>query len=150
MQGVTIFEPRVSSKQSNFFFGSNRNKSKLNLFRLFFGLFCKTKKHLFWFVLVCFGVSGRYRNNRNRQNFLLTNRKNLQQTFSIRGSAKQLIFFSVRTKTNQNSICLVVFRFAFSRNHKKILLACFDVSDWYRNNQNKQNLWYGELKRLIF
>jgi hypothetical protein len=38
---------RVSSKQSNFFFGSNRNKPKLNLFRLFFGLFRETKKHFF-------------------------------------------------------------------------------------------------------
>jgi hypothetical protein len=43
---------RVSWKQSNFFFGSNRNKPKLNLFWLFFGLFRETKKHYFWFVLV--------------------------------------------------------------------------------------------------
>jgi hypothetical protein len=50
-----VLEPRVSSKQSNFFFGSNRNKPKLNLFRLFFGLFRETKKYffgLFRFVLV--------------------------------------------------------------------------------------------------
>jgi hypothetical protein len=59
--------PRVSSKQSNFFFGSNRIKPKLNLFRVFFGLFCETKKHFFRFVSVCFGVSDRYRNNRNKQ-----------------------------------------------------------------------------------
>jgi hypothetical protein len=38
-------------KQS-FFFGSNRNKPKLDLFRLFFGLFHETKKHLFCFVSV--------------------------------------------------------------------------------------------------
>ncbi len=99
---VFVFEIRVSSKQSNFFFGSNRNKPKLNLFRLFFGLFRETKQHFF---LVCFGVSYRYRNNRNIQKFLETNRKNLQKTFSIRGSLKPLIFFSVRTVTNRNSIC---------------------------------------------
>jgi hypothetical protein len=67
-------ESRVSSKQSNIFFGSNRNKPKLNLFRLFFGLFRETKKLFFRFVSVCFGVSDQYRNNRNKQNFLETNR----------------------------------------------------------------------------
>ncbi len=50
------FQSRVSSKQSNFFFGSNRNKPKLNLFRLFFSLFRETKKHFFRFVSVCFGL----------------------------------------------------------------------------------------------
>jgi hypothetical protein len=35
-----------------FFFGSNRNQPKLNLFRLFFGLFRETKKHFFRFVSV--------------------------------------------------------------------------------------------------
>jgi hypothetical protein len=43
---------------------------KLNLFRLFFGLFHETKKTFF---SVCFNVSDRYRNNRNKQNFLETN-----------------------------------------------------------------------------
>jgi hypothetical protein len=43
---------RVSSKQTNFCFGSNRNKPKLNLFRLFFGLFRETKKIFLRFVSV--------------------------------------------------------------------------------------------------
>jgi hypothetical protein len=141
----------VSSKQSKFFFVSNQNKPKLNLFWLFFGLFRETKKHFFQFVSVCFGVSDRYRNNRNKQNFLETNRKNLQKTFSIRGSSKQFFFFlSVRTETQSVS---VVFRFAFLRNQQnffRFVAVCFDVSDRYHNNRNKQNLWYGELKRLIF
>ncbi len=68
---------RVSSKQLNIFFGSNRNKPKLNLFRLFFDLFHETKKKIFRFVSVCFGFSDQYRNNRNKQNFLKTNQKNL-------------------------------------------------------------------------
>ncbi len=46
---------RVSSNQSNFFFGSNRNKPKLNLFRLFLGLFRETKKHFFFGLFRCFG-----------------------------------------------------------------------------------------------
>ncbi len=70
-----------------------RFEPKLNLFRLFFGLFRETKKHFFRFVSVSFGVSDRYRNNRNKQNFLETNRKNHQKTFSIRRSSKPLIFF---------------------------------------------------------
>ncbi len=142
---------RVSSKQSNFLFGSNRNKPKLNLFRLFFGLFRETKKHFFWFVSVCFGVSDRYRNNRNKQNFVETNRKNLQNTFYISGSSKPLIFFSwLEPKQTETQSVSVVFQFAFSQNPKNFLSVCFDVSDRYRNNRNKQNLWYGGLKRLIF
>jgi hypothetical protein len=43
---------RVSSKQTNFFFGSNRNKPKHNLFQLIFGLFRETKKIFFQFVSV--------------------------------------------------------------------------------------------------
>ncbi len=65
---------RVSSKQSNFVFGSNRNKTQS--VSVVFGLFRETKKHffgLFQFVSVCFGVSDRYQNNRNKQNFVNTN-----------------------------------------------------------------------------
>jgi hypothetical protein len=43
---------RVSSKQTKYIFGSNRNKPKLNLFRLFFGLFRETIKLFFLFVSV--------------------------------------------------------------------------------------------------
>jgi hypothetical protein len=71
-----MFLIRVSSKQQNVFFGSNRSKAKLNL--LFFRLFRKTKKHFFRFVSVYFGVS----------DFVETYRKNLQKTFSIRESSK--------------------------------------------------------------
>jgi hypothetical protein len=54
-QKVTTTPSRVSSKQSIFFFGSNRNKPKLNLFWLFFGLFCETKKK-FFSVFFYFGL----------------------------------------------------------------------------------------------
>ncbi len=55
-----------------------------------FGCFsvCFAKPKLFFQF-----VSYRYRNNRNKQNFFETNRKNLQKTFSISGSSKPLIFF---------------------------------------------------------
>jgi hypothetical protein len=113
---------RVSSKQSNVFFGSNRNKPKLNLFRLFFGLFRETKKHFFRFVSVCFGVSDRYRNNRNKQNFHETNRKNLKK---IWGSSKPLIFFSVRTEPNRNSICFGCFSVCFFAKPNKFFFVFF-------------------------
>jgi hypothetical protein len=63
--------PRVSSKQSNFFFGSNRNEPKLNLFRLFFGLFRETKQIFFRFVSVF--RSGIETTETNRKNFQQTN-----------------------------------------------------------------------------
>jgi hypothetical protein len=61
------------------------------------------------------------------------------------------IFFSrfEPTQTETQSVS-VVFQFVFLRNQKKMFLVCFGVSERYRNNQNKQNLWYEELKRLIF
>ncbi len=83
----------VSSKQSNFCFGSN-------CFYLFVSWNQKT------FFLVCFGVSDRYRNNQNKQNFVETNRKNLHKTFSIRGSSKSLIFF---LGSNQNKLEINLF-----------------------------------------
>ncbi len=131
---------RVSSKQSNFFFGSNQNKPKLNLFRLFFGLFRETKKQIFRFVSVF----------RTDIETTETNRINLQTTLSIRVSSKQLTFCSVRTEKNEPQSVSVVFQCVFSRNPKKNFLLCFGVSDRYWNNRNKQNLWYEELNRFIF
>jgi hypothetical protein len=75
---VTI--ARVSSKQTNKIFGSNRNKPKLNLFRFIFGLFRETKNYFFRFVSVRFGVSDPFRNNRNKQICFETNRKKRKNT----------------------------------------------------------------------
>jgi hypothetical protein len=64
---------------------------------------------------VCFGVSDRYQNNRNKHNFVETP-KNLQKSFYIRGSSKQLIFFSrFEPKQTENQSVLVVFRFVFCK-----------------------------------
>jgi hypothetical protein len=65
---------RVSSKQTKIFFGLNRKKPKLGLFRFIFGLFRETNKLFFRFVSVRFGVSDPYRNNRNRHAKLFLNR----------------------------------------------------------------------------
>jgi hypothetical protein len=134
------------TRNNHIFFGSNRNEPKLNLFRLFFSLLLETKL-FFQFVSVCFGVLNRYRNNRNKPNQIKIISK---KQISIRVSSKQLHFFRFAPKQTETQPVLIVFRFVFSRNPTKFWLVCFGVLDWYRNNQNKQNLWCGELKRFIF
>ncbi len=141
---------RVSSKQSNFFFGSNRNKPKLNLFRLFFGLFRETKKHFFFrFVSVCFGVSVRYRNNRNKQNFLETNRnkpkKSSKNVLYSKGSSKPLIFF---LDLNRNKPKLNLFWLFFGllfRETKKFFFGLFRFVSMFRSGieTTETNKTYG-------
>jgi hypothetical protein len=135
----------LETKTKNF--GSNRNKPILNLFGCFSVCFAKPKN----IFSVCFGVSDRYQNNRNKQNFVETNRKNLLKTFSIRGSSKPFIFFSrFESKQTETRSVSVVFRFAFSRKPKKFFRFVSMFQTGNRNNRNKLNLWYGEWKRLIF
>ncbi len=100
----------MSSKQSNFFSVRTETNRNSICFGCFLVCFVKPKKHFFRFV------SDQYRNNRNKQNFVKTNWKNLQKTFSIRGSSKPLIFFSRFNPKQPKQSVLVVFRFAFSRN----------------------------------
>ncbi len=54
------------------------------------------QKQKFWFVLVCFGVSNLYQNNRNKQNCFETNRNNPK--FSLK---------------YQNMLSIKLFRLAF-------------------------------------
>jgi hypothetical protein len=72
-----------------------------------------------------------------------------KKQISIRVSSKQLIFFF---SSNRNKPKLYLFRlfFAlfFSRSQTKFFSVCFGVSDRYRNNLNKQNLWYGGIKKV--
>jgi hypothetical protein len=54
--------------------------------------------------------------------------KKSPKTFSIRGSSKPLIFFSVRTETNRNSICFGCFSVCFFAKPKHFfsgLFRCF-------------------------
>jgi hypothetical protein len=51
-KNICFTSTRVSSKQTKKIFGSNRNKPKLSLFRLFFGLFRETNTLFFRLVSV--------------------------------------------------------------------------------------------------
>ncbi len=137
----------MSSKQSNFFFCLNRNKPKVNLFWLFFGLFRETKKHLFRFVSVFWTGIETTETNRT----LSKQTKNIVKKHSLLGGARNcwsLFLGSTRNKPKLNLFWLF-FSLSFPET-KNFFWVYFGVSDRYRNNWNKQNLWYGELKRLIF
>jgi hypothetical protein len=134
---------RVSSKQSNFFFSSNRNKPKLNLFRLFFGLFRETKKYFLRFVSVFRTGIETTETNRTLSKQTKTNWKNLQKTFSIRGSSKQL-FFS--RGLNQNSICFGCFLVCFFAKSKNLFSV---VSVFWAVSKPKQTeLMVREIKKV--
>jgi hypothetical protein len=105
-------------RNNQIFFGSNRNKPKLNLFRLFFGLFCKTKKHFFRFVSVCFDVSvsiETIETNRifSKQTEIISKKRSL-----IGGLQNRKFFSRFEPKPTETQSVSVVFLFAFSRNQK--------------------------------
>ncbi len=146
---------RVSSKQSNFFFRFEPKQTETQSVSVVFRVcFAKPKNiffSLFWFVSVFWtGIES------TKTNGILSKQteKISKKRCSIRRSSKPLIFF---LGSNQNKLKLSLFRLFFGllfRETKKFffrfVFIWFDVSDRYRNNRNKQNLWYGELKRLIF
>jgi hypothetical protein len=122
---------RVSSKQSVYSVRTETNRNSI-CFACFSVCFAKPKI----IFSVCFFVSDRYRNNRNKQNFVETNRKNLQKAFSIRGSQKQLIFFLGSNRNNPELNQFQLFLCLFSRKQKKFfgLFWCFGPV----SNQPKQ------------
>ncbi len=104
-------------RNNQIFFGSNRNKPKINLFRLFFGLFRETKKHFFW---VCFGLFQFVSVFRTGIETTKTNRIFSKQTEKISkklsllgGPRNRKFFFLVQTETNRNSICFSCFSVCF-------------------------------------
>jgi hypothetical protein len=79
-----VVTARVSSKQS-IFFRFELKQTETQSVSVVFRFVSRNQKTFFWFILVCFGVSDQYRNNRNKQNFLETNRKNLQKRSLLGG-----------------------------------------------------------------
>jgi hypothetical protein len=114
---------RVSSKQSNFFFGSNRNKPKLNLFWLFFGLFRETKKHFFRFVSVFqTGIETTETNS--------TLSKQTEKNLLLGGPQNNFFFLGLnRNKPKLNLFGF--FCFFFVAKPKNLFSVCFGVSDQY-------------------
>jgi hypothetical protein len=105
-----IFSVRTETNQNSICFGC-------------FSICLQNQNTFFRFVL------DQYQNNRNKQNFVHTNRKNVQEMFSIRGCSNQ-------NKSETQSVS-VVFRNVLSRNQKvlfRFISVCFSVSDRYRNN----------------
>jgi hypothetical protein len=121
-----MLHSRVSSLQSIFFFGSNRNKTKLHLFRLFFVLFRETKKHFFQFVSV-FRISIETTE---------TNRIFTKQTGKI--SKKRFLLGSPRNRDfflglkNRNSIYFGCFSVCFFTKPKKFFLGLFWFVSMFR------------------
>ncbi len=121
---------RVSSKQSNFFFGMNRNKPKLNLFRLFSVCFAKPK-NIFFGLFRCFGpVSKQPKQTEFSQN----KPKKSPKKFSIRGSQKPLIFFLGSNRKNRNSICFGCFLVCFFAKAKNFFLGLFRFVQMFRTS----------------
>ncbi len=104
----------VSSKQSNVFFGSNWNKMKLNLFRLFFSLFQETKKHFFRFVSVF--RTGIETTKTNRILSKLT--KKISTKHSLLGGPQNRKFFFLGS--NQNKPKLNLFWLFFGLLYREI------------------------------
>jgi hypothetical protein len=106
------------------FFVSNRNKPKLNLFRLFFGLFHETKKHFFWFVSVFRTVIETTETDRI---FSQQTEKNLQKTFSIGGPRNRFFISRFEPKQPKFNLFRLFFGLLFREKKKKIvgLFRCF-------------------------
>ncbi len=141
----------MSSKQSNFF--SVRTETNRNpiCFGCFSVCFAKPKNiffGLFWFV----GVSDRYQNNRNKHNFVKTNRKISKKTFYIRGVLETVNFFSrFKPKQTENQSVSVVFPFFFAKPNNFFfgLFRCFGPLSKPLSKQPKQTELKGSVQRKL-
>ncbi len=97
----------MSSKQSNFFFRFEPKQAKTQSVSVVFRFVSRNPKKIFpvCFSLFRTGIETIKTNRIFLKQTETKNPKNFQKTFSIRGSWKPLIFFSVQTETNRNSIC---------------------------------------------
>jgi hypothetical protein len=123
---------------------TNRNSICFGCF-----LICFVKPKIIFFGLFsCFGLVSK---QPKQTEFSLNKPK---KSLKSLGVLKTVNFFSrFEPKQTETQSVSVVIWFAFSGHPKKIfwfVSVCFYVLDQYWNKWNKQNLWYGELKRLIF
>ncbi len=144
----------MSSKKSKFFSvrtGTNRNSICFGCFSVCFA----KPKTFFSFYFSLFRCFGPVLKQSIKTEFCRNKPKKSPKNIIYKGVLENINFFSrfEPKQTNQNSICFGLFGLLFHETPQKnfrFVLVCFNVSDQYRNNRNKQNLWYGEFKRLIF
>jgi hypothetical protein len=148
MQKLEGPKSRVSLKQSNFLFSvraeTNRNSICFGCFSV---CFAKPKNIFFSVCLGLFRCFELVTKQPKQTEFSRNKPKKSQKNLGV---LENVHFSLVRTEKNLNLICFGCFLVCFSRNPPKNFSVCFNVSDRYRNYQNKQNLWSGEFKRLIF
>ncbi len=123
----------------------NRNKPKLNLFRLFFGLFSETNKHFFRFVSVFrIGIE----TTETNRTLSKQTKKNLQKTFSIRRSPNRKNFF---LGSNLNKPKLNLFRLFFGlffRETKKNIIGLFWCYGPVSKQPKQTELMVWEIKKV--
>jgi hypothetical protein len=106
----------------NFFFGSNRNKLKLNLFLLSFGLF---RKNIFFSF---FGLFRTVIKTTKTNRTLSKQTEKISKKLSLLGGPRNCSFFSrFELKETETQSVLVLYQVFFSRNKKKYfgLFWCF-------------------------
>ncbi len=124
-------------------------RTETNWNSICFGCFsvCSAKpNNIFFGLFWCFGPVSK----QPKQTKLCRYKpKKSPKTFSIRRSSKQNIFILLfePKQTETQSVSVV---FWFFHETQNFFSVSFGVSNQYQNNRNKQNLWYGEFKRLIF
>ncbi len=104
----------MSSKQSNLFSVRTETNRNSICFGCFSVSFAKTKQ-IFFGLFQCFGPVSKQPKQTEKFS---------EKQISIRVSSKQLIYFSVRTETNRNSICFGCFSLCFAKT-KQIFFGLF-------------------------
>ncbi len=141
-----MINSRVSSKQSNIFFGSNRNSICFGCFSVCFGN-RKTIFSICFGLFRCFGpVSKQPKQTEFSRNKPKQTEKIPKKRYLLEGTQNRSFFSRFEPKQTETQSVLVVFRFAFSRNPKICFSVSFDVSDRYRNNRKNRTYGIGNSK----
>jgi hypothetical protein len=146
------FWVRVSSKQSNFFFRFEPKQTETQSVSVVFRFVSRNQKTFFsdcFGLFRCFGSVSK----QPKQTQLCQNKqKNLQKTFYIRGSSKQLIF--VFLGSNRNKLKINLFRLFFGLFYAKPnnfffgLFRCFGL--WSKQPKQTELKVWGIKKVDIF
>ncbi len=139
----------IGCPQAINFFGSNQKKWYLICFSCFLVCFAKLKLFFRFVSLFQTGIKIKETNRTFSEKNLKISKKR-----SPLGCPRETINFFDDLNRNKLKLNLFwLFFDFFSAKPRKHFSVCFglffDVSDQHRNNRNKQNLYYGELKRFL-